>query len=193
MSTALVKQLRERTGAGIMECKRALDDANGNLDKAAELLRTQGMAKAEKKVGRAARQGLIDSYIHPGGRIGSLVELNCETDFVARTPDFKALAHDIALQVAAMDVRFIHNDEVPADALAAGVEEFGDEKRFLETHGAVRISRSSKSPSAASTNWCATLSASWARTSSCAGRCALRFAPPFATLTALTRNESADA
>jgi elongation factor Ts len=134
MSAALVKQLRERTGAGIMECKRALDEANGNLDKAADLLRTQGMAKAEKKVGRAARQGLIDSYIHAGGRIGSLVELNCETDFVARTPDFKALAHDIAMQVAAMDVRFIHKDEVPADALTAGAEEFGDEKRFLETH-----------------------------------------------------------
>jgi elongation factor Ts len=117
-----------------MECKRALDDANGNLDKAAELLRTQGMAKADKKMGRAARQGLVDAYIHAGGRIGSLVELNCETDFVARTADFKALAHDIAMQVAAMDVRFIHKDEVPADALAAGAAEFGDEKRFLETH-----------------------------------------------------------
>ena len=134
MSTALVKQLRERTGAGIMECKRALDESDGNLDKASEILRAQGMAKADKKVGRAARQGVIEAYIHAGGRIGSLVELNCETDFVARTPDFKTLAHEIALQVAAMDVRYIHKDEVPAEALSAGAEEFGDEKRFLETH-----------------------------------------------------------
>jgi elongation factor Ts len=134
MSTALVKELRERTGAGIMECKRALDEANGNLDKAAEILRQQGMAKAEKKVGRAARQGLIDAYIHAGGRIGAMVELNCETDFVARTDDFKTLAHEIALQVAATDVRYISRAEVPADALAAGASEYGDEKRYLEAH-----------------------------------------------------------
>src|SRR5688500_14339507 len=87
MSTALVKELRDRTGAGIMECKRALVETDGNIEKAVELLRQQGIAKAGKKSGRAARQGIIDTYIHAGGRIGALVELNCETDFVARTDD----------------------------------------------------------------------------------------------------------
>ena len=134
MSTQLVKQLRQRTGAGIMECKRALDEAGGNLDKASELLRQQGLAKAEKKVGRQARQGLIDAYIHAGGRIGSLVELNCETDFVARTDDFKALAHEIALQVAATDARFIAREELSDADLAAGAAETGDEKQFLQQH-----------------------------------------------------------
>lgn len=133
MSTANIKKLREMTGAGIMDCKRALDESNGNLDRAAEILRVQGIAKAEKKVGRAARQGLVDSYIHAGGRIGALVELNCETDFVARTPDFRALAHDIAMQVAAMGASYISVEDVPVDALAAGAKEHGDEKRFLES------------------------------------------------------------
>jgi elongation factor Ts len=132
MSASLVKELRDRTGAGIMECKRALEEAGGDLVKAAEILRQQGIAKAEKKVGRVARQGLVDAYIHAGGRIGAMIEINCETDFVARTQDFRDLAHDIALQVAAMDARYVSANEVPAEALEAGIVEYGDEKRFLE-------------------------------------------------------------
>ena|SRR3712207_5195278 len=132
MSTTLVKELRELTGAGIMDCKRALDDSNGNLEKAAELLRQQGIAKAGKKAGREARQGLIDTYIHAGGRIAAMVELNCETDFVARTDDFRSLAHEIAMQVAATNPAWVNTEDVPEDALATGVKEFGDEKRFHE-------------------------------------------------------------
>ena len=132
MSTALVKQLRDLTGAGIMDCKRALDDTSGNVQQAAEILRQQGMAKAEKKMGRTARMGLVDSYIHPGGRIGSMVEINCETDFVARTPDFQNLAHDLAMQVAAMDPRYVTESDIPEDAREQGVAEYGDERRFLE-------------------------------------------------------------
>ena len=98
-----IKALREETGAGIMDCKRALVQSNGDLDQAREILRTQGMASAAKRAGRTANQGIVESYVHSGSRIGALVELNCETDFVARTEDFRALAHDLAMQVAAMD------------------------------------------------------------------------------------------
>ena len=97
ISAAAVKDLRERTGAGVMECRNALEQAGGDADKAVELLRERGIARAEKKGDRVANQGLIDSYIHAGGRIGALVELNCETDFVARNEQFRTLAHDIAL------------------------------------------------------------------------------------------------
>ena len=96
ISTAQIKELREKSGAGIMESKRALEDTGGNIDKAIELLRQQGVAKAGKKADRQASQGLVDAYIHGGGRIGAMVEVNCETDFVARTPDFQGLARDIA-------------------------------------------------------------------------------------------------
>jgi len=127
-----VKVLREQTGAGIMECKRALEEAGGNMAKATEILRQQGLAKAEKKAGRTAAQGLIEPYIHAGGRIGSLVEVNCETDFVARTADFKTLAHDIAMQVAATSPRYLSEDEIP-EADWAGLEsEFGDRRRAIE-------------------------------------------------------------
>lgn len=132
MSTALVKQLRDMTGAGIMDCKRALDESGGDLNKAAEVLRQQGMAKAEKKVGRTARMGLVEAYIHPGGRIGSMVEVNCETDFVARTADFQALAHDLAMQVAAMDPKFVTTAEVTDQAREQGIADYGDERRFNE-------------------------------------------------------------
>ena len=132
MSTALVKELRDRTGAGIMDCKRALEETGGNLEKAVELLRQQGIAKAGQKAGREARQGLVDTYIHAGGRIGAMVELNCETDFVARTDDFRGLAHDVAMQVVATNPRYVSPDEVPDTARQAGVQEHGDEKRFLE-------------------------------------------------------------
>jgi elongation factor Ts len=103
ISAQSVKELREKTGAGVMECKRALQDAGGNMEKAAEILREKGMTKHAKLAGREARQGLIESYIHTGGRIGALVEVNCETDFVARTEEFRTLAREIAMQVASMN------------------------------------------------------------------------------------------
>ena len=102
-TTELIKELRGRTSAGVMDCKRALDESNGNVDKAEELLKEQGIASAAKKAGRDTDQGLIETYIHSGGRIGAMVEVNCETDFVARTQEFSDLAHDIAMQVAAMN------------------------------------------------------------------------------------------
>lgn len=133
MSTELVKELRALTSAGVMDCKRALDEAGGNVQKAAEILRQQGLAKAEKKMGREAGQGLIHTYIHAGGRIGAMIELNCETDFVARTDDFKSLAHDLAMQAAAVPPRFVNVDDVSDSDREAGIAEFGDEKRFLES------------------------------------------------------------
>src|SRR6476469_9013568 len=102
ISASAVKELREKTGAGIMDCRKALEQAEGHVDRAVEVLRERGLARASKVAGRVANQGLIDTYIHAGGRIGAMVELNCETDFVARTDEFRKLAHDIAMQVAAM-------------------------------------------------------------------------------------------
>jgi elongation factor Ts len=110
-----VKQLREQSGAGIMDCKRALEEVGGDLHKAADLLKQQGLAKAEKKTGRAALQGLVEPYIHGGGRIGAIVEVNCETDFVARTSDFRELAHDLAMQVAATSPTYVAKDDVPEE------------------------------------------------------------------------------
>lgn len=111
-----VRQLREETGAGVMDCKRALTESEGDFEKAKEALRQRGLAAAEKKAGRVAAQGLVESYIHAGGRIGVLLELNCESDFVARTDDFRALAHDIAMQIAALAPTYIRAEDVPADA-----------------------------------------------------------------------------
>jgi elongation factor Ts len=112
-----VKRLRDQTGAGVMDCKRALDESGGNVDKAIEILREKGIASAAKKAGRSTGQGLVESYIHAGGRIGVLVEINCETDFVARTDAFKTLAHDIAMQVAGMPTTLaVTEEELPADA-----------------------------------------------------------------------------
>ncbi len=108
-----IKALRERTSAGVMDCKRALSEANGDLDKAEAILAEQGAASAAKKSARATEEGLIESYIHSGGRIGVIVEVNCETDFVARTPEFNELAHDIAMQVAAMDPSHVDSEDVP--------------------------------------------------------------------------------
>jgi len=113
--TELIKELREKTGAGIMECKRAIEDAVGDLSKAEQLLKERGLAKAAKKMDREANQGVIDSYIHAGGRIGAMVEVNCETDFVARNDEFKTLVHEIAMQVAAMNPSRISGDEPSAD------------------------------------------------------------------------------
>ena len=112
-----VKRLREITNAGVMDCKRALDEADGNVDRAVEILKERGVASAAKKASRETSQGLVDSYIHAGGRIGVLVEVNCETDFVARTDTFRQLVHDIAMQIAGIPTTLaITEDELPADA-----------------------------------------------------------------------------
>jgi len=108
----LVKELRERTGAGFMECKKALTEANGNIDEAETVLRKRGIAVAQKKASREANEGLVGSYIHTGGKLGVLVEVNCESDFVARTDDFQQLVHDIAMHIAAADPRFIRKEDV---------------------------------------------------------------------------------
>ena len=113
ISVTSIKELRDKTSAGVMECKRALQQAEGNVDRACDILREQGLARAEKKADRVASQGLVEVYVHGGGRIGSMVELNCETDFVAHTDEFKALVHDLALQVAATSPSFISSTEIP--------------------------------------------------------------------------------
>ena len=113
----LVKQLRDKTGAGMMECKAALTEAGGNMDEAVTLLRKRGLAQAAKRAGRATAQGIITSYIHLGGRIGVLVEVNCESDFVARTEDFQNLAKEVAMHIAAADPKWVRREEVPAEAI----------------------------------------------------------------------------
>jgi elongation factor Ts len=110
-----IKELRERTSAGVMDCKKALEEAGGDLNKASEILRQRGLAKAEEHVKQVASQGLVEAYVHPGGRFGALVEVNCETDFVSNTDEFKALAHLLALQVVAMAPKFISANEIPVD------------------------------------------------------------------------------
>lgn len=112
-----VNVLRQKTGVGMMDCKKALTEANGDMDKAIEILREKGMATAAKKAGRIAAEGVVDSYIHMGGKVGVLVEVNCETDFVARGDQFKALVHDIALQIAASKPLYVTKEEVPQDVL----------------------------------------------------------------------------
>ena len=112
-----VNLLRQKTGVGMMDCKKALTEANGDMDKAIEILREKGMASAAKKAGRIAAEGVVDSYIHMGGKVGVLVEVNCETDFVARGEQFKALVHDIALQIAASKPLYVTKEEVPQDVL----------------------------------------------------------------------------
>jgi elongation factor Ts len=107
-----VKNLRERTGAGMMDCKNALSEANGDVEKAIEILREKGLAAAVKKSGRIAAEGIVESYIHMGGRIGVLLEVNCETDFVAKTPEYKAFVHDIAMHIAAANPSYVSEDEV---------------------------------------------------------------------------------
>jgi elongation factor Ts len=117
ISAALVKQLRDKTGAGMMECKAALTEANGNIEEAVTLLRKRGLAQAAKRAGRATAQGLISSYLHLGGKIGVLVEVNCESDFVARTDDFIALCKEIGMHIAAADPKWVRREDVPADAI----------------------------------------------------------------------------
>jgi elongation factor Ts len=118
-SAAKVKELRERTGAGFMDCKNALVEANGDLDAAITLLRERGLAAAAKKAGREAREGLVSSYIHTGGRVGVLIEVNCETDFVARTDEFQKLVRDLAMQVAGLAPLYVDIERIPEEALAA--------------------------------------------------------------------------
>ncbi len=113
VTTEAIKELREMTGAGIMSCKRALEEAKGNIDGALEILKLQGHAKAEKKAHREVSQGLIEAYIHTGGRIGAMVEVNCESDFVAHTDELKGLAHDLAMQVAATGPSFLSGEDAP--------------------------------------------------------------------------------
>jgi len=117
VSANTVKDLREKTGAGVMDCKKALAECAGDLEKAVDYLRRKGLAAAAKKMGRVAAEGLVGAYIHAGGKIGVMVEVNCETDFVARTPEFQALLKDIAMQVAAASPRYVKREEVSAEEL----------------------------------------------------------------------------
>jgi elongation factor Ts len=119
ITAAAVKELRERTGAGMMDCKRALEETGGDVERAIALLRERGIASAANKAGREAREGLVSSYIHTGGRVGVLIEVNCETDFVARTDDFQRLVHDLAVQVAATFPTWADVTDIPAEVLDA--------------------------------------------------------------------------
>jgi elongation factor Ts len=121
-----VKELRERTGAGIMDCKKALQETNGDMEKAVVYLREQGITAAEKKAGRATKEGKVEAYIHAGGKIGVLVEVNCETDFVAKTDDYKYLCRELAMQVAAANPSYLDREDVPE-------ERINTEKEILET------------------------------------------------------------
>ena len=127
VTTAMIRELRDKTGAGIMDAKRALEDSDGDSSKAEELLREKGLASAAKRAGRAASEGVVESYIHSGGRIGAMIEVNCETDFVARTDDFQGLAKNLAMQVAAMSPRFVDSESVPE-----GTDDVKDEELLLE-------------------------------------------------------------
>jgi elongation factor Ts len=118
VNAAAVRDLRERTGAGMMDCKRALAEVHGNIDKAIVYLREKGLAAAAKRAGRSATEGLVEAYIHAGGKIGVLIEINCETDFVARTDDFRALVRDLAMQVAAANPRYVRREDVPPAVVA---------------------------------------------------------------------------
>lgn len=117
ITAAMVKELREITGAGMMDCKKALNETEGNIEKAVDLLREKGLAAAAKKAGRIAAEGLVTSYIHGGGRIGVLLEINCETDFVAKTDAFKDLAHDVCMQIAAANPAYLRREDVPAEII----------------------------------------------------------------------------
>ena len=122
ISSELVKTLRDRTGAGMMDCKNALAESKGDMDKAIDYLRKKGAATAEKRAGRAANQGVIEAYIHAGGRIGAMVELNCETDFVAKTDDFKFLSREITMQIAAMNPLYITREDVTKETIEHEME-----------------------------------------------------------------------
>ena len=124
-----VRKLREITGAGMMDCKRALQEAGGDLDRAQEILRTKGLAGVEKRAARTAKEGVVEAYIHMQGRLGVLVEVNCETDFVANTDEFRRLARDVAMHIAAADPRWISREEVPEDLLEAERKIYAEQAR----------------------------------------------------------------
>lgn len=132
VDTRQVQQLRAETGAGVMDCKRALEEAQGDLERAREILRQKGLAAAAKRSERQTREGVVEAYIHPGGRLGALVELSSETDFVARNAEFLDLARSIAMQVAAMSPLVVSEDELSAEAREELVKEHGDEKKAYE-------------------------------------------------------------
>ncbi|MEE2986328.1 MAG: translation elongation factor Ts [Nitrospinota bacterium] len=129
ISAAMVKGLRTRSGAGIMECKQALKETSGDIEEAITFLRKKGLAKANKKAGRETGDGAIGSYVHPGNKIGVMVEINCETDFVANTPDFQELVKDIAMHIAASRPRFVKREDVTQDILDKEKEIFADQAR----------------------------------------------------------------
>jgi elongation factor Ts len=124
-----VKELKEITGAGFADCRKALAEANGDIEKAIEILRKRGLAKAEKKLARQAKEGIVDAYIHIGGRIGVLVEVNCETDFVARNEEFKKFVHEIAMQIAAMSPRWIKREDVPEEIVRREFEIYFEQSK----------------------------------------------------------------
>lgn len=124
ITAAMVKELREQTGAGVLDCRNMLIETNGDFEAAVERLREKGLASAAKKVGREANEGLIGHYVHPGSRMASLVEVNCETDFVARTAEFQEFVHDMAMQVAASSPRWVRVEDVPEDVIAATKDEY---------------------------------------------------------------------
>lgn len=129
ITAEMVKSLREVTGAGMMECKKALKEADGNVEEAKKLLRARGAEVAEKRAGREAKQGVVESYIHAGGRIGAMVEINCETDFVARTDDFKQLARDIAMQIAAMNPIAVSKEEIPPEIVRKELDDYREQAK----------------------------------------------------------------
>jgi elongation factor Ts len=132
VTAAMVKELRDRVGAGVMDAKKALDAADGDQSKAEEILKQEGLADAAKRAGRETSEGLVQSYIHPGNRIGTLVEVNCETDFVARTDEFQELARDIAMQIAAMSPKYIDRESVPEDETEVEDEELLLSQAFIK-------------------------------------------------------------
>lgn len=132
-----IKKLRELTGAGVLDAKRALEDANGDFDKAALVLKAKGLATAAKKADRVARQGLIETYVHAGGKVGAMLELNCETDFVARTPDFQELAHDLALQIVATNPKYVSPQDIPAEIRERQQQEFAAQAKAEGKTGAL--------------------------------------------------------
>jgi len=122
VSTEAVKELRSLTGAGVLECKRVLEEVGGNMERAREMLRERGFAKAISKAERRTGEGMIDAYVHNGNRVGALIEVNCESDFVARTPEFRELVHNLAMQVAAMAPRYMSEEDIPEDEDGAAEE-----------------------------------------------------------------------
>ena len=138
ISAEAVKDLRERTGAGFMDCKRALEEAGGDVEKAVTTLREAGLAAAAKKAGRDAREGLVSSYIHTGGRVGVLLEVNCETDFVARNEQFQKLVKDIGMQIAGLSPKYVSQEQIPADVLAAKRTELEADEALAKKPESVR-------------------------------------------------------